>query len=55
MVNKDFCLSSYIAYRYIYKDDMEFFEGMKHELYKALPLEERIKVTTADDIDSKTI
>lgn len=53
MVNKDFCLSSYIAYRYIYKDDMEFFEGMKHELYKALPLEERIKVTTPDDIDAE--
>ncbi|MBQ6860662.1 MAG: asparagine synthase [Clostridia bacterium] len=53
MVNKDFCLSSYIAYRYIYKENIEFYEGMKHELYKAIPFEKRIPVITSDDIDNE--
>ena len=51
MIDKDFCLSSYIAYRYIYKDDMDFYEGMHHELYKAIPIEKRIGVKTTEDID----
>lgn len=51
MVNKDLCLSSYIAYRYIYRDDQDFKEGLHHELYKPIPEKNRIKVTTSDDID----
>lgn len=53
MLNKDLCLSSFMAYRYIYKENYEFYEGMKHELYKAIPMEKRISVKTVDDIDSK--
>ena len=51
MIDKDFCLSSYIAFRYIWKDDMEFAEGMEHDLIKALDVNERIPVATAEDID----
>lgn len=51
MIDKDFCLSSYIAFRYIWKDGMEFADGMQHELIKPIPLEERIPVTSAEDID----
>ena len=50
MLDKQFCLSSYIAYRYIYKEDMEFYPGMKHELYKSIPVEERIPVYSAEEI-----
>ncbi|MBQ9821849.1 MAG: asparagine synthase [Muribaculaceae bacterium] len=53
MIDKDFCLSSYIAFRYIWKDDMEFAEGMQHDLIKALDLDERIPVATANDIDKE--
>ena len=53
MIDKDFCLSSYIAYRYIYKDDVDFYEGMKHENFKPIPDEDRIKVKTAEDIDDE--
>ena len=49
MVNKDFCLSSFIAYRYIYRDDVNFYEGMTHKNYK-LPTNV-ILVESADDID----
>jgi len=51
MTDKDFCLSSYIAFRYIWKDGMEFADGMHHKLYEAIPDNERIAVSTAADID----
>ena len=33
MVDKDFCLSSFLALRYIEKDDMDFFKGLNHRKY----------------------
>lgn len=51
MIDKDFCLSSYIAFRYIYKDDVDFFEGMHHKNFKLPTDEEKIYVKTALDID----
>ena len=51
MVDKDFCLSSYMAFRYIWKDGMDFVEGFQHKNYVPLSLEERIPVKTAVDID----
>ena len=53
MIDKDFCLSSYIAYRYIYKDGVDFNEGMHHKVIKAIPEKERIPVTTPNDIDKE--
>lgn len=51
MVDKNYCLSSYIAFRYIWKDGVDFAEGFQHKNY--LPLEDakRIPVTTSEDID----
>ena len=51
MKDKDFCLSSYMAYRYIWKDGMDFYEGFRHENFQAIPDEERIPVKTSEDID----
>ena len=51
MINRDFCLSSYIAFRYIWKDDMDFADGMRHDLIAAIPASERIAVATAQEID----
>ncbi|MBR3352176.1 MAG: asparagine synthase [Lachnospiraceae bacterium] len=53
MLNKDFCLSSYIAYRFIYKDEYEFYPGMKHKLYEAIPDKDRIPVTTSKEIGTE--
>ncbi|MBR2289900.1 MAG: asparagine synthase [Clostridia bacterium] len=53
MINKNFCLSSYIAYRYIYKNDVDFYEGMHHRLISPIPMEDRIGVSTTDDIDNE--
>lgn len=51
MTDKDFCLSSYIAFRYIWKADVDFAEGMHHQLITPIPTSERIGVATAADID----
>ena len=51
MIDKDFCLSSYIAFRYIFKEDIDFYDGMKHENFKPIPVKDRISVKTAEDID----
>lgn len=51
MVDKDFCLSSYIAYRYIWRDGIDFAEGFQHKNYLPVPDDERIPVKTSEDID----
>lgn len=50
-VDKDFCLSSYIAYRYIYKDGVDFFSDTYHQNIKPIPPEDRIPVKSAEEID----
>lgn len=51
MVDVDFCLSSYLAFRYLWKDGVDFAEGFQHKNF--LPVEEknRIPVRTPADID----
>ena len=51
MVNKDFCLSSYIAFRYLWKDGVEFAEGFRHANFLPVPDSDRIPVRSAEDID----
>ncbi len=51
MTDKDFCLSSFIAYRYIWQDDMDFYPGFHHENIQPVAPEERIGVKTSEDID----
>jgi len=51
MIDKAFCMSSYLAFRYIEKEDADFYSGMHHENIKPLPAEKRTLVRTAYDID----
>ena len=51
MIDKDFCLSSYIALRYIWKEGVDFAEGQKHELFRPMPTEQRFSVASAADMD----
>ena len=51
MVDKDFCLSSYIAFRYIWKDGIDFAEGFQHKCFLPASDNERIHVKTSEDID----
>lgn len=51
MVNKDYCLSSYCAFRYIWKDGVDFAEGFQHKNYCPIEDKYRIPVRTPNDID----
>ena len=52
MIDKKYCMSSYLAFRYIEKDGVDFYEnGGVHKNIKPLLDNQRILVHTSDDID----
>ena len=51
MVDKKYCMSSYMAFRYIEDDNKDFYEGFKHGNIKPIPDDQRILVRSAEDID----
>ena len=51
MTDKEFCLSSYIAFRYLWKDGVDFAEGFQHKNYSPVKASEQIPVKTSEDID----
>ena len=51
MINKDYCMSSYLAFRYIERDDVDFYQGMHHRNIVPVNESEKIPVKTAADID----
>ena len=51
MNKKNFCMSSYLAFRYIEQDGMDFYEGLRHENISSPDSELLTYVRTADDID----
>ncbi len=53
MVDKKYCMSSYMALRYIEDDNKEFYAGLKHSNMKPLSEHEKILVKTAEDIDQE--
>lgn len=44
VIDKKFCVSSYLAFRYIEKDKVDFFEGLKHENLPVVQEKEQILV-----------
>ena len=50
MIDKEFCMSSFMAFRYIEKDDVDFYDGCKHKNFVPVPEDQRILVETSDDI-----
>ena len=53
MKDKNFCMSSYLAFRYIERDDKDFEEGKCHKNIKPIPDDEKNLVYSADDIDKE--
>ena len=51
--DKKYCMSSYLAFRYIEDDNKDFYEGMHHENFKPVLEEKRVLVYSADDIDEE--
>ena len=51
MVDKEFCMSSYLAFRYIIDVNKDFCDSTKHQIYKLIPEKNRILVWNVEDID----
>ena len=49
-VDKNYCMSSYLAFRYIERDDKDFYEGIRHKNIPLIADDEKIHVATAGDI-----
>ena len=52
MVDKNYCMSSYMAFRFVERDDMDFFPGMKHKVFKRVELKDKKIIYSANDIDA---
>ena len=50
MVDKNFCMSSYLVFRYVVDPNKQFKEGLHHTLDMPYPEEKRVLVKTAQDI-----
>ena len=51
MIDKYFCLSSYLAFRFIWKEGVDFVDGFQHKNFVPLNECKRIPVVTSEDID----
>lgn len=52
MIDKKYCMSSYMAFRYIEKDNIDFYQnGGVHKNIKPIPDTQRTFVNTSNDID----
>lgn len=51
MVDKSYCMSSYLVFRYIVDDDKDFYASTKHQIYQLIPDNRRILVWNENDID----
>lgn len=52
MIDKEYCMSSYMALRYIEKDGVDFYPGLRHRNIVPLPDDQKTPIHTANDIDA---
>lgn len=50
-IDKNYCMSSYLVFRYIVDDDKDFFDHTHHQIYKLIPEDKRVLVDDEKDID----
>ncbi len=51
MVDRNYCMSSFLAFRYVVDQDKTFKEGLEHDNYMPFPNDKLIACATAKDID----
>ena len=51
MIDKNYCMSSFLAFRYIADDNKDFAEGMHHMLCKRVPETYKKLISDADDAE----
>lgn len=52
-VDKDFCISSFLTFRYIEKKGVNFFEKLNYKNEPLFPMDEKIPVSSAKEIDEQ--
>lgn len=50
-IDKNYCMSSYLVFRYIVDDDKDFYDHTHHQIYKLIPEDKRVLVNDEKDID----
>lgn len=55
VINKDFCMSSFLTFRYIVDDEIDFSAELKHQVYNLIPETERVLVKDEDDVDKEIV
>lgn len=50
-VDKEYCMSSYLAFRYVYDKNICFKKGILHNDYKPIENDEKMSCKTAEEID----
>ena len=50
MINKKFCMSSYLAFRYVEREDVDFYDGLTHRNFMPIPDSARTPVRTSEEI-----
>lgn len=51
MVNKDYCLSQFLAFRYVFNHEMDFAEGLNRQKYVRIPNSAKTLVANAEETD----
>ena len=51
MVDKSYCMSSFLSLRYVEEKEKQFFEGLHHQVYTQQPIDKKVLVSDAHDID----
>lgn len=51
MIDKSYCMSSFLSLRYVEDDEKQFFDGLRHQVYKQQPIERKVFVSDVNDVD----
>lgn len=51
MIDKNYCMSHYLAFRFIKDENINFYDGLRHTVYKPHDEKQITAVYTIDDID----
>ncbi|WP_236845152.1 hypothetical protein [Campylobacter devanensis] len=52
MIDKNYCMSHYLAFRFIKDENINFFDGLSHTVFKPRDEKEIALVSTIDEMDS---
>lgn len=51
-IDKDYCMSHYLAFRYVQDEGVNFFPGLEHRVFHPRPAAEKTAVRSADEMDA---